>query len=79
MPFEVLLFVCFVTEDITFFQYTFTIMGGTFTYKGMEDEENLFSLRDLDYNVMGELHVNRNPPTINKHIYLKVSPNHGAE
>ena len=50
-------------------------MGGTFTYKGMEDEENLFSLRDLDYNVMGELHVNRNPPTINKHIYLKVSPN----
>ena len=70
-----MLFVLLCNRGHNLFQYTFTIMGGTFTYKGMEDEENLFSLRDLDYNVMGELHVNRNPPTINKHIYLKVSPN----
>lgn len=47
------------------FQYTFDPYSGAFVYKGEmseENEENLFSLQDIDYR--GNFHVNRKPPDL---------------
>lgn len=60
-------------------QYTFNIISGSFTYKGTDDEEHLFSLRDLDYNHEGEMHVNRHPPAINKNISLQAMLRDGKQ
>lgn len=58
VSFSIFVFACY-------FQYTFNPYTGAFLYKGDvpdENEEELFSLADIDYSYRGKFHVNRKPP-----------------
>lgn len=53
------------------FKYSFIIRTGVFVYKGEmseDNEEELFSLHDIDYP--GKFHVIRKPPNITSKITL---------